>query len=95
VAELARERARLRGRGWLGTFLHQPLAVGSTERVPAAVLAPLLDSQLQALPTLPAEQSRIRGVGLLWARRVAQPQEALLSALALCSLQQLNIIDGA
>ena len=43
LAELARERARRTGRAWLSTFLQQRLAVGSTQRVPARVLAPWIE----------------------------------------------------
>ena len=65
LADLARERARLRGRGWLGGFLHKPLAIGSTERVPAAALSPLFEPvQTSASPGGPSEALRALGAVL-------------------------------
>jgi hypothetical protein len=65
LADLARERARLAGRGWLGVFLHKPLAIGSTQRVPAAALSPLFEPvQTVQSPSGPSEALRALGAAL-------------------------------
>jgi hypothetical protein len=65
IADLARERARLTGRGWLGAFLHQPLAIGSTQRVPASALSPLFEPvQTGHSPSGPSEALRAFGAVL-------------------------------
>ena|GEM_PF-5246700 len=65
LVDLARERARLAGRGWLGAFLHKPLAIGSTQRVPAAALSPLIEPvQTVQSPSGPSEALRALGAAL-------------------------------
>ncbi|HTU57267.1 MAG TPA: hypothetical protein VMF89_02520, partial [Polyangiales bacterium] len=65
LGDLARELARLAGRGWLGAFLHKPLAIGSTQRVPAAALSPLIDPvQTVHSPSGPSEALRALGAAL-------------------------------
>ena len=65
LADLARERARLTGRSWLGGFLHKQLAIGSTQRVPAEALSPLFEPiQTSHSPAGPSEALRALGSAL-------------------------------
>jgi hypothetical protein len=65
LSELAREPARVSGRGWLGAFLHKPLAIGSTQRVPAVALSPLVEPiQTSQSPSTPSEALKAFGAAL-------------------------------
>jgi hypothetical protein len=65
LAELARERAHRDTRGWIGGWLQKSLAIGSTQRVPAAALLPLVEPvQHTHSPSGPTEAWRALGVAL-------------------------------
>jgi hypothetical protein len=65
LGDLARERTRQRGRSWLGGFLHQEIAIGSTQRVPAVALSPLFDPlQVRHSPSAPSEALKALGAAL-------------------------------
>jgi hypothetical protein len=62
LADLARERARLAGRGWLGGWLQKQIAIGSTQRIPAVALSPLVEPlQTSRSPSTPTEAVRSLG----------------------------------
>lgn len=64
-ADLARERARRAGREWLGSWLQKKLAIGSTERLPAVALSPLIEPiQTSSAPSGPTEALRAIGAAL-------------------------------
>lgn len=65
LADLARERVRRTGREWLGAWLQTKLAIGSTQRVPAAALSPLLEPvQTASSPSGPSDALRAFGAAL-------------------------------